>query len=99
MYQIRCFGYQEYKQLDCSHYRSRRHESTRFDPQNADAACRKCHNWVGETAEGKVWFEMFKRKQLGEQGYNLLMLRSETYKKRDDVMDKLYIRALLKEVL
>lgn len=31
--------------LDCSHYRSRRHYATRFDPDNAIAQCKGCHQF------------------------------------------------------
>jgi len=97
VYQVKCYGHQEFSELDCSHFQSRRHESIRFDPQNADAACRKCHEYVG-TAEGKKWLTNFKIRQLGEREYDLLMFRKESVRKADDVLDKLYINHLLQEV-
>ena len=97
VYKVRCFGQSvEWKyDLDCSHFHSRRHEGTRVDPLNADAACRKCHDWVGRTVEGMRWLKEFKLKQLGEREYNLLEIRAATYHKRDDRMDMFYIKQLL----
>lgn len=83
--------------LDCSHYHGRGKESVRFDPENADAACRACHNYVA-TAEGQQWLDAWKLRQLGEQRYNLLLLRANTPAKRDDVLTKMYLKQLINEL-
>ena len=38
------------------------------------------------------------RKRLGDKGFDLLDVQAHTYKKRDDKMDEIVIRELLKEV-
>ena len=100
MYQIRCIGqYTDWKyELDCSHFYGRRHEATRFDPQNCDAACRKCHDWVGKTPEGMRWLRDFKLKQLGRKEYDLLDMRHNTSQKRDDILTMLYVKQLMNEI-
>lgn len=97
-YKVKCYGHQEFKDLHCSHFHGRGRESTRFDPENCDAACRSCHAFV-HTGEGTIWLREFKKKQLGERGYDLLTLRANTPTKRDDVMTLLYIKELTKSTL
>lgn len=94
-YRTQCYGEpRNWKELDCSHYHGRGKESVRFDPQNADGICKKCHHYV-HTAEGQQWLDVWKENQLGERDFNLLLLRANTPQKRDDVMDNLNIRILL----
>lgn len=95
----RCKNWQSWKDLTCSHFIKRRYESVRYDPQNCDAACRSCHGWVEDTAEGQQWLEAFKREQLGENGLNLLLFRKQQTVKRDDTAMALYAKSLLKGVL
>src|SRR3989304_3584837 len=78
--------------LHCSHFFGRRAESTRFEPLNADAICMGCHSYFhANPFEYTIW----KKRQLGEESFNLLELQKNTYKKRDDVMNLLYIEKLL----
>lgn len=80
--------------LDCSHFWIRKHESVRFDVENCDTLCRRCHrHWGGD---GRPEYVEFKKKQLGERRYNLLLLRKNTYQKKDRKMALMYARALLK---
>lgn len=95
VYKFKCFGHQDFKDLTCSHYIKRRHESVRFDPENCDAACRPCHQWVEDTVEGKDALRFFKIKQLAWK-HNALLVRAHQYKKRDDKMDLLIAKELLK---
>ena len=37
------------------------------------------------------------RKRLGDKGFDLLMVRAYTYKKRDDKLDEIVIKELLKQ--
>lgn len=83
--------------IDASHFQKRRKETVRFDPNNVDLACRSCHLFV-ETSEGKKALEAFKKNQLGEQGYNLLLIKANQTGKRDDFMTKLYIKQLMKDL-
>lgn len=80
-----------------SHFWSRRHENTRFDPENCDSLCNApCHfKWGGDDRPEYV---AWKKKQLGEQRYKMLMVRSQTYKKRDRKMELIIAKQLLKDV-
>lgn len=99
MYRFKCFGEeQEWKYLTNSHFIKRRAESVRFDPQNCDTACRSCHQYVEDTVEGKRRLESWKELQLGEREYKLLLLRGQMYRKKDDVINLLYIKELLKSL-
>lgn len=80
--------------LDCSHLWSRKAESTRFDPKNCDSLCRGCHRYWG--SEGRPEYVEFKKKQLGEREYNLLLLRHNTYQKKDRIMALMVSNELLK---
>jgi hypothetical protein len=97
-YRAKCNGGWDYKELHCSHFYGRGRESVRFDPENADASCRACHHYVGDTEEGRKWLKEWKLAQLGQRAYDLLMLRANTPGKRDDVLAKMYCRQLLKEL-
>ncbi len=81
------------KQLDVSHFWVRSHESTRFDMENCDFLCHiPCHDLWGHGEERKD-YEAFKIKQLGQEGFDRLMVRAHSRKKRDDKMDVLYLKA------
>lgn len=95
----RCKNWSTWKDLTCSHFIKRRYESVRYDPDNADAACRSCHGWVEETVEGAQWVDRFKREQLGEARYNALMLRKQQTGKRDDALQALITKKMLNELL
>lgn len=78
-----------------SHYFGRGKESTRFDPENVDTLCAYCHKlWGGEEREE---YKAFKIEQLGQRGFDLLMLRSNTYQKKDRKMSLIIARQLLKQ--
>jgi len=83
--------------LHCSHFFSRRKESTRFYPPNADALCFPCHQLWGH-GDGKEEYKKFKINQLGENGFDLLELQSNTPEKHDEHIDILYIKNLLEEL-
>lgn len=99
VFRVKCYGNQNYEELACCHFHSRRKESTRFDPQNCDAGCVKCHYFIDATETGKQWFREFKLKQLGQRDFDLLQVRSETLTKRDDALMLLYSKELLSEVI
>ena len=80
------------KNLGVSHFWPRARENTRFDEYNCDIFCNiPCHKYF-EThrTEYKKW----KMDQLEEE-YPLLEFRANQYKKRDDKMDLLMIKALV----
>jgi hypothetical protein len=91
--------YRQNKQgLHCSHYWGRGHENTRFDPENCIALCWYHHHFSWGHGDGRQEYTDFMKRRLGEEGFNLLDVRAHTYKKRDDKMDLIVIRELLKEV-
>lgn len=93
-YKFRCFGEEG---SDNSHFQGRRKESVRNDPENCDLACRKCHAFV-HTSEGAKVLEEWKRNQLGDRRYKMLLVRANTTGKRDDFTTTLYIKELMKEL-
>ncbi len=81
---------------DLSHFKGRRREITRFDEDNCSCLCKNCHRHLGENPdEHRAW--MLKR--LGEKRYNALVLRSSLHKKRDDAMDIITWKAMLKDII
>lgn len=105
-YKFKCNGNCKFEDLTCSHFIKRRKESVRFDPLNCDAACKKCHYFVevGENGDdegngyvsGQKFLAEWKKKQLGEVEYKKLLIRANTIKKRDDYLDTIYVKELLK---
>jgi hypothetical protein len=68
--------------LQNSHYFGRTKLSVRFDPLNCDALCFGCHRiWEKEDREG---YRVFKIRQLGQKGYDLLQIRANTIDKSID---------------
>jgi len=84
------------RNLGVSHYWSRSHENTRFDTENTDLLCNfPCHHhWQ---SDGRREYEEFMLKKLGQERYDLLDIRAHTYKKRDDGMDGIILKEMLKE--
>jgi hypothetical protein len=79
--------------LEASHYFGRRHEATRFDPENVDVLCSYHHRLFHERpADYTEW----KKKKLGDKRYKLLEVRSNTYMKKDRKLMLIYLKALIK---
>lgn len=82
--------------LGVSHFNGRANEATRFFDPNCDVLCNiPCHRYF---EEHKTEYETWKKKKLGERGFKLLLIQSNTYKKRDDKMDTLIAKELLKSL-
>lgn len=81
--------------LHVSHFWGRARENTRFDIDNVDLLCFGCHQIWGH-GDGRKEYIDFMLKKLGQEGLDRLEIRAYTYKKRDDILDKLCIRELLK---
>lgn len=81
--------------LHCSHFQGRGKENTRFDPENADALCYGCHRYFtshpGEHYEWQV-------KRKGQRNVDLIVLRSNQYKKRQDKDEVLIWKAALADL-
>lgn len=85
-------------QLECSHYFSRRINATRYDPENCYALCSGCHKRMGgHQRDGKGEYDLWVKSKLGTR-YNLLCLRAETYHKKDQKTDLLYVKALWNDI-
>lgn len=87
------YSTQDRQGLHCSHYWGRGHENTRFEPDNCIALCYGCHRLWGH-GDQRDEYKAFMVRKLGEKRFKTLMVQAHTYKKRDDKMDKLIIKAL-----
>ncbi len=91
-----CFCKKQYypptQGLQNSHFWGRARENTRFDPDNCDALCFSCHQFLG--GDGREEYIAFKKKQLGDKGYTDLKIRAFTYKKKDDKLVLLWLKTL-----
>ena len=65
--------------LQCAHVFGRRHQSTRFDPDNAIALCYSDHQYFGENP---TIFTAWVKKHLGDVRYEALQLRHSQIVKR-----------------
>lgn len=79
-----------------SHYFGRNRESTRFDPDNVDTLCYGCHQFWG--SDNREAYRVFKVKQLGENGFKVLTVKAEIYKKKDTEMDYIIAKELVKDL-
>ena len=94
----RVYAPDDCRNLGVSHYFGRGKESTRFDEDNCDLLCTvQCHQRWGHGDERGDYIK-YMVKKLGHEGLDLLELRANAYKKRDDVMDKFSLYYLLKEM-
>lgn len=74
--------------LHCSHFFSRRHQSTRYDPDNACAKCFACHQKMGGDP---VIFARWVRRYLGETRFRELHDRHNKIMKRTKAdLEELY---------
>ena len=68
--------------LHCSHYYSRRHQATRYDPDNAFAHCFGCHQRLGgDPGEFYRWYVA----KMGEGMEERIKEKSHSIKKRTKV--------------
>ena len=84
--------------MEASHFWGRRNESVRFDEENVSCLCNYCHRVFTENPHRhQDWM----RQKLGEKRYKLLMIRAQTYSKKDRKLQALLwkqeYRALCKE--
>lgn len=80
---------------EASHYFGRGRESTRFDQNNVDTACYGCHQQWGST--DREAYRNFKIKQLGQEGFDRLTLKADTYCKKDRVLALFIAKKLLED--
>ena len=83
------------KKLEASHFFGRRHENTRFDERNVDVLCNYDHRRFGEDP----WeYCRWKEKRLGAKAIEVLAVDAFLAKERDDKMDMIKIKALVKSL-
>lgn len=107
-YALKVYGYtcarcgKVYPPDDCrglhvSHYWGRGRENVRHDIENVCLLCFGCHLiWGHGDQRGEYMKYMIDR--LGQKAYDLLQVRAYCYKRRDDAMDLIIIKELLKQV-
>ena len=83
------------KGLTVSHFHGRRKETVRFDEENCDILCIRCHQYF---ESHKTEYEVWKKERLGDRAFNLLMLRAHATGKRDDKLMVMVINKLMKEL-
>ena len=100
VFKIKCGGSSKIIRLDPCHFLSKgsSSEAVRFHPDNADAGCDLCHEFIDHTADGIIWHREFKLKQLGETKYWELVRLANSYKKRNDKQDKIDIKNLFETI-
>ena len=85
------------QRLDCSHYFGRGKLNTRFDVDNCDSLCKyHCHRiWSSDDREA---YRTFKIKQLSENGFNMLILRSNRRNESDLKLIDIWLRGEIKKL-
>lgn len=78
--------------LSCSHYWSRRHEGTRFEPDNCISLCYGCHTQMEGDKQGDYKYLM--EKIVGKERMKTLEIQANTYCKKDRKMKYLIFKKL-----
>ena len=68
------------RRVENSHFIPRRHQATRYDPDNCDCLCKKCHQYFTEDNTGE--YAAWKRSDLGDDRYDALIKRGQSICKR-----------------
>jgi len=82
--------------LQCSHYFSRRNESTRFDEDNCMSLCAYHHDYLGH-GDGKDEYKLMMIKKLGEREFKLLQIKANTFKKKDRKMTYIILKKIYED--
>lgn len=90
---VKCKQWKEINLLQVSHFHSRKKESTRFDEENCDVLCAKCHDWF---EHHKTEYEVWKINNIpgGAYAFARLTLRANQVRKRDDTLVKMWLKTL-----
>ena len=92
---ISCGRYFPFTQVDCGHFYSRIHTSTRWDEDNCNAECRYCNRM---SSEHLIGYRANLVRKIGEQRVALLEVKAHQTVKRDDYVLKLLIEDYKKKV-
>ena len=74
---ISCGKIKPYDQMDCGHFHSRTHMSTRFDPQNCNGECKACNRFSSDHLLG---YQKHLIQKIGQRNYDLLNVRAHEKK-------------------
>jgi hypothetical protein len=77
-----------------SHFQGRRKEATRFDEENVCTLCASCH---GRFTENPYEHTAWQVKRLGQEAVDKIVLRSNTYMKKDRKLAEIYWKQRLVE--
>ena len=83
------------KGLECSHYWSRRHEGTRFEPDDCMTFCAYDHDYLGH-GEGRDEYKKMMTDKLGPARMKTLEVQAFTYHKKDRKMEWIKFKELNK---
>ena len=93
----RCMHCGKTHNLQCSHYWSRKHSSTRYDPDNCFTLCSGCHYFIYENEKQGI----YRNKMidwLGVEAYDKLEARRySTVKRKDAILNLMSWMESLKE--
>jgi len=71
------FSFTDTKNLHCSHYHLRQHQGTRYNEENCDAFCRRCHERLEkQTKKGQEYYN-WKIMKLGGSKFGELLLLAQ----------------------
>ena len=70
--------------LDCSHFWTRNNSSTRYDFDNCDTLCKKCHFEWEHDKQGR--YRDFMIRKLGEEDYKKLDIKTHEFMSRRDAI-------------
>lgn len=80
--------------LENSHFFGRRNEATRFDGENCWSLCTGCHGYfTANPHDHRDWV----LSKLGKPRYDLLVLKANSYHKKDRKMSLIIVRELFKK--
>lgn len=69
-----------------SHFQGRRKEATRYDLENCDCLCGGCHKWFTSMPFEHVQWQI---KTKGQKTVDAIIVRSNSYKKKDRKLEKM----------
>lgn len=78
-----------------SHYFGRERQGTRFNFDNCDCLCPYCHKQLGSV--DKEAYRNFKIKKIGQARYDALVIRANTYHKKDLPLIRLWLKQEFKD--
>jgi hypothetical protein len=84
------------KGLQVHHFYSRRRESVRYDIENLVCLCNYHHRYFHENPNEQV---EFMKNKLGQERYDALNIKANTYMKKDRAMRLIEAKEFLKKVM